>query len=197
MTALLAAPRDVIAVGASTGGPHAVFEFLDALPATRRTPIVVTQHMPEPHVAHFAATLRDRTGLDIAVAVHGELLAPGRIYIAPGGAHLQVVRRGRALALVHDDGVAEHRCRPAVDPMFRSVAAACGAAAIGIVLTGMGVDGAIGAIAMRAAGAPILVQDQASSVVWGMPGAVVARGAADIVGTIAELASWVDRLDRA
>jgi two-component system chemotaxis response regulator CheB len=193
---LVPAPRDVVAIGASTGGPPAVLQFLSTLPADWQTPVVITQHMPALHVPHFAASLAARTALAVAVAVHGERLAPRRIYLAPGGAHLRVVRQPTgALILVHDHGPEEHYCRPAVDPMFRSIALACGAAAIGVVLTGMGSDGALGALAMREQGAPILVQDKASSVVWGMPGAVVSRGAADVVASIAELVHWVDTLD--
>lgn len=192
---LIAAPREIIAIGASTGGPQAVLLLLTSLPRSLRTPIVITQHLPALHVPHFASLLRERSGLDVGVAKHGEQLASGRIYLAPGGAHLRVIQQGSRLVLVHDDGPEEHCCRPAVDPMFRSVAAACGAGSIGVVLTGMGSDGALGAVALRDRGAPVLVQDKASSVVWGMPGAVVAKGAADVVAPIVELAQWVATLD--
>jgi len=192
---LVAAPRDLVAVGASTGGPSAVLLLLMSLPVGFRTPIVITQHMPALHVPHFAALLRERSGLDVAIAQHGEHLAAHRVYLAPGGSHLRVIRQGSRLVLVHDDGDEEHFCRPAVDPMFRSVATACGAASIGVVLTGMGSDGALGAMALREQGAPVLVQDKVSSVVWGMPGAVVAKGAADLVAPVVELAQWVGSLD--
>ncbi|MCX5746756.1 MAG: response regulator [Proteobacteria bacterium] len=188
---LVPCTREVIAVGSSTGGPPAVLLFLSSLPPGFRTPILLTQHMPALHVPHFAALLRDRTGLAVAVAEHGERVVPGRIYVAPGGAHLRVSRQGAQLVLLHDDGPEEHFCKPAVDPMFRSVATACGAASIGVVLTGMGSDGALGAMSLRERGAPVLVQDKASSVVWGMPGAVVAKGAADVVAPIGELAQRV------
>ena len=192
---LVAARRDLIAVGSSTGGPPAVMLLLTSLPPGWRTPIVITQHMPAPHVPHFATLLRERTGLAVDVAKDGEIVTPGRIYIAPGGAHLRVVKHGQRLALAHDDGPEEHYCRPAVDTMFRSVAAACGAAVIGVVLTGMGADGALGAVALRERGAPVLVQDKASSVVWGMPGAVVGKGAADVIAPVGELARWIVDLD--
>ncbi len=190
-----AAPREIIALGASTGGPPAILQFLGAIPAKFRTPILITQHMPTSHVPHFAALLRERSGLAVAVAEDGETVLAGRIYVAPGGCHLRLVRHGDRLILLHDHGPEEHYCRPAVDPMFRSVAAACGAATIGVVLTGMGSDGALGAIALRERGAPVLVQDKASSVVWGMPGAVVSKGAADLVAPVAELARQVGLLD--
>lgn len=183
-------PRELVALGASTGGPAAVLLFLSSLPAEFRAPIVITQHMSAPHVPHLAKLLRERSGLAVAVAEEGEPVESARVYIAPGGAHLRVVRRGARLVLTHDHGEEEHFCRPAVDPMFRSVAAACGASALGVVLTGMGSDGAAGAVALREHGALVIVQDRASSVVWGMPGAVVARGAADMVAPVVELAQW-------
>lgn len=192
---LVPAPRELVAVGASTGGPPAVLQFLTSLPAAFATPILITQHMPVLHVVHFARLLHERSGRTVAVAEHGEQVVANRVYVAPGGAHLRVVRQAGRLTLLHDDGPEEHFCRPAVDPMFRSVAAACGAAAIGVVLTGMGSDGALGAVAMRERGAPVLVQDKATSVVWGMPGAVVARGAADVVAPVIELAQWTTTLD--
>jgi two-component system, chemotaxis family, protein-glutamate methylesterase/glutaminase len=189
--------RDVIAIGASTGGPAAVLALLTALPPGFKTPILITQHMPAQHVPHFANLLRDRSGLHIAVAEHGESVVPGRIYVAPGGCHLRLIRQAAGqLTLVHDNGPEEHYCRPAVDPMFRSVAAACGAATIGVVLTGMGTDGALGAVALRERGAPVLVQDRKSSVVWGMPGAVVAKGAAEVIAPTVELAGWIVSLDK-
>lgn len=193
--ALLPTARELIAVGTSTGGPPVVMQFLESLPKDYRTPIVITQHMPALHIPHFAKLLKDRSGRAVDVAKDGEIVQPGRVYVAPGALHLTVHRQGTQLVLRHDNGPEEHNCKPAVDPMFRSVAEACGSKAIGVVMTGMGSDGALGAVAMRSKGAPIVVQDKPSSVVWGMPGAVVQKGAAHVIAPSFELASWILRLD--
>jgi two-component system chemotaxis response regulator CheB len=173
--------RELLAVGASTGGPPVVLEFIRTLPADLAMPVVITQHMPESHLPHFARLLADQSKRPVALGVDGELLAPGRFYVAPGGRHMLVVRDRAGLRIALDNGPEEHFCKPAVDPMFRSVAAACAGTAIGVVMTGMGSDGALGAVELRAAGIPVAVQDEASSIVWGMPGATFAAGAADAV----------------
>lgn len=193
--ALHAARRELIVVGASTGGPPVVMQFLEGLPKPLRTPVLITQHMPAPHMAHFATLLKERTGHAVAIARDGEEVVHGRVYVAAGGLHLRVAREGGKLVLHHDAGPEEHHCRPAVDPMFRSAAQACGAALIGVVMTGMGADGALGAAALRERGAPVIIQDRESSVVWGMPGAVAAKGAADVIAPAADLANWVACLD--
>lgn len=187
--------RELVAIGASTGGPPAVHQFLSGLPINFETPIVITQHMPALHIEHFAKLLNDRTGRKVTVAKDRERIEPGHVYVAPGGLHLVLKREGNSLIMHHDNGPEEHNCKPAVDPMFRSVARNCGSRCIGIVMTGMGSDGALGAAEMRAKGAPIIVQDKPSSVVWGMPGAVVQKNAASVVVPGAQLASWVTRLD--
>ena len=188
-------PRDVVAIGASTGGPPVLLDFLTALPADYATPILITQHMPALHVQHFADLLRERAHRKVKVPAPGELLQPGFVYVAPGNVHMIVRRTVEGVKLLHHDGPEEHHCRPAVDPMFRTVAVVCGERAIGVVMTGMGADGAAGAAVMHEAGAPILVQDRESSVVWGMPGATVAKGVADVVARPVELANWVVTLD--
>jgi len=187
--------RELIAVGASTGGPPVVHQFLSMLPSHFETPIVITQHMPPLHIEHFARLLHDRSGRKVTVAINGARIEPGNVYVAPGALHLLVKREGNTLTLHHDDGPEEHNCKPAVDPMFRSIAKACGSKCVGIVMTGMGSDGALGAVELRAKGAPVIAQDKASSVVWGMPGAVVQKGAASVVVPGPEIASWVTRLD--
>jgi two-component system chemotaxis response regulator CheB len=188
-------PREVIAIGASTGGPPVLLEFLNALPRDYATPMMIVQHMPVLHMPHFADLLRQRSKRQVVIPADGETVLPGRVYVAPGGLHMMLKRSAKGLILLHSDGPEEHNCKPAVNPLFRSVAAVCGHLATAVVLSGMGEDGATGAGEMRAAGAPILVQDRDSSVVWGMPGAVVARGAADFVATAGELAKWVVSLD--
>lgn len=192
---LKAETRELIAVGASTGGPPVIMQFLETLPKDFRTPIVLTQHMPALHIPHFAKLLKDRSKREVVVPAHGERVQPGHVYVAPGGLHLTVHREGLYLVIKHDDGPEEHHCKPAVDPMFRSVANACGHKAIGIVMTGMGSDGALGAVALRARGAPVIVQDKPSSVVWGMPGATAQKGAASIIVPGNDIATWVTRLD--
>ena len=195
--ALRQARRELIAIGASTGGPPVVMNFLEKLPKPLLTPIVITQHMPAPHMLHFANLLKERTGLAVSIPLDGEDVRPGHVYVAPGGRHMLIARQADKLVLRHDDGPEEHHCRPAVDPMFRSVARACGQAVVGVVMTGMGADGALGAVALRERGAPVVIQDRESSVVWGMPGAVHAKGAADVVAPGDDLADWVASLDRA
>lgn len=187
--------RELIAIGASTGGPPVVHQFLSGLPNNFETPIVITQHMPALHIEHFAKLLSDRTGRKVSVANDRERIEPGHVYVAPGGLHLVLKREGNSLIMYHDNGPEEHNCKPAVDPMFRSVARSCGSRCIGIVMTGMGSDGALGAVDLRAKGAPVIVQDKPSSVVWGMPGSVVQKNAASVVVPGPQLASWVTRLD--
>jgi two-component system, chemotaxis family, protein-glutamate methylesterase/glutaminase len=188
-------PRELVALGASTGGPPVLLELLNALPKDYATPMLIVQHMPALHMPHFADLLRHRAKRQVIIPADGEAVRPDRIYVAPGGLHMVLRRSAQGLTLTHSNGPEEHNCKPAVNPLFRSVAAVCGHLATAVVLSGMGEDGATGAAEMRAAGAPILVQDRKSSVVWGMPGAVVARGAADIVASAAELARWVVSLD--
>jgi two-component system chemotaxis response regulator CheB len=189
---VLAFAREVIAVGASTGGPPVVLAFLRSLPHSYAVPILVTQHMPAQHMPYFIDLLARQSGRLVVRAEHGAPVIPGTVYVAQA-THLGLARRNDRLTIKLDDGPEENNCKPAVDPMFRSVAEVCRRAAVGVVMTGMGCDGAAGAALLRAGGAPVLVQDEASSVVWGMPGAVVAAGQADAVAPGAELADWVAR----
>ena len=170
---------DILAIGSSTGGPDALTKVLQALPADLPVPIVVTQHMPPVFTRMFAERLDRSTPLHVVEAGDGMELAPGTVYIAPGDKHLVLQRRSTATLTQLSGAPPENSCRPAVDVMFRSVAALYGASAFGTVLTGMGYDGRGGAKVLREAGAEILAQDEASSVVWGMPGAVVGAGLAD------------------
>jgi two-component system chemotaxis response regulator CheB len=188
-----ALPREVIAVGASTGGPAVITALLRGLGAGFSTPVLVTQHMQSQHIRYFIELLRSQTGRDVRLAADGEALEPGRTYVAGGPGHLTVARRDGRLRVRIDDGPEEHHVRPAVDPLFRSVAEECGAAAVGVVISGMGSDGAQGALAMRQRGAVVIAQDEATSAVWGMPGATVIAGAADVVAPAKDLADWVKR----
>ncbi|MBA3683988.1 MAG: chemotaxis response regulator protein-glutamate methylesterase [Planctomycetes bacterium] len=172
------AASQVLAIGASTGGTEAIRALLERMPADSPATVIV-QHLPPMFTASFARRLNEICALRVAEASGGEDLRPGYAYVAPGGRHLLVVRNGDRLRLLLDDGPAEHFQRPAVDVLFRSVAAAAGRSAVGVLLTGMGHDGAAGLLAMRSAGAHTIAQDEATCVVHGMPKAAVACGGAE------------------
>jgi two-component system, chemotaxis family, protein-glutamate methylesterase/glutaminase len=176
----LAGPPKVLLVGASTGGPKAVGEFLAGVGAAtlRRVPVLIVQHMPPVFTGVFAEHLAARIGLPAAEGRHGEILKPGTVYVAPGGRHMGVERAGEGIAIKLSDGPPVNFCRPAVDVLFRDAAAVFGGATVSVVLTGMGSDGMHGAEALVAAGGPVLAQDEATSTVWGMPGAVAKAGLA-------------------
>jgi two-component system chemotaxis response regulator CheB len=180
---------DIVAIGCSTGGPDALSRVLQALPADLPVPIVVTQHMPPVFTRMFAERLDRSVPLRVVEAVDGMELAPGTVYIAQGDRHLVLQRRNTATLTQLSAAPPENSCRPAVDVMFRSVASLFGATAFAAVLTGMGYDGRGGAKLLREAGAEVLAQDEASSVVWGMPGAVVGAGLADEVVPLDRIAA--------
>ncbi|GGB11827.1 protein-glutamate methylesterase/protein-glutamine glutaminase [Allosediminivita pacifica] len=175
------APRDmapVVAVGASTGGTEALARLLSKLDP-RTPPVVIVQHMPEKFTAAFASRLNGISAVQVSEAVDGDRPEPGRVLIAPGDRHMLLHRQGRGYRVEVRTGPYVARHRPSVDVLFRSTAIAAGPAALGILMTGMGDDGARGLGEMREAGAETLVQDEASSVVWGMPGEAMRMGAAD------------------
>lgn len=182
----------VVAVGASTGGPQALRTLLAALPA-EAPPMVIVQHMPREFTAALARGLHAASRMEVREATAGDALRPGLALVAPGGRHLRVVRDspggGLRVALSASAPVQHHR--PSVDVLFHSVAAAAGAGAVGVLLTGMGADGADGLLAMRRAGAQTLVQDEATSVVWGMPREALERGAAGRVLPLSALPSAI------
>jgi two-component system chemotaxis response regulator CheB len=182
---------DVLAIGSSTGGPDALTRLFLALPTDLAVPVVVTQHMPPVFTKMFADRLNRSTALTVVEAAEGMTLEAGTVYIAPGDRHLVVDRRGPAAVTQLSEAPPENSCRPAVDVMFRSVAERYGPAAHAVVLTGMGHDGRDGARALRAVGAEVVAQDEATSVVWGMPGAVVGAGLADAVLPIDRIAPAV------
>ncbi|MCU1669835.1 MAG: cheB [Blastococcus sp.] len=171
----------VLVIGSSTGGPEALARVLPQLPASLPVPVLLVQHMPPVFTRQFAQRLDRLCPLRVVEASDGVLLEPGTVHLAPGDHHLTVrpSRRGHLTSL--NQGPPENFCRPAVDPLFRSVVAAYDGAVLGVVLTGMGSDGRNGAGEIRAAGGTVLVQDQATSVVWGMPGAISQAGFADEV----------------
>jgi two-component system chemotaxis response regulator CheB len=179
------APHRVVAIGASTGGPSAVLDVLRALPGSFPLPILLVLHINEPFAAAFAEWLDGQTDFRVSYAADGQPLDPasGRVLMAPPGLHL-AVRAGR-LRLTQDPE--RHSCRPAVDVLFESLAAECGASTAACLLTGMGRDGAAGLLAIRRAGGTTIAQDEASSVVYGMPREAILLGAAERVLSLADI----------
>jgi two-component system chemotaxis response regulator CheB len=183
----------VLVIGSSTGGPEALARVLPHLPATLPVPVLLTQHMPPVFTTQFAQRLDRLSALRVVEASDGTPLLPGTAHLAPGDRHL-VVRatpRGPVTALTQDPP--ENFCRPAVDPLFRSAVSVYRGAVLAVVLTGMGSDGRSGAGDVRTAGGTVLVQDQATSVVWGMPGAVAQAGFADEVLPLDRVAETILR----
>ncbi len=178
---------EVVAIGVSTGGPNALAEILPAWPADFPVPVVIVQHMPPVFTRLLAERLASRSALRVAEGASGRRLEPGHVWLAPGGYHMAVVRDALGGRLHVHEGPPENSCRPAVDVLFRSVAAAYGPRTLAVVLTGMGQDGLRGCQAVREAGGQILVQDKASSVVWGMPGFVARAGLAEGVVPLSQL----------
>lgn len=180
-----------VALGASTGGLHALFAFLRALPERIGAPILVTQHLPAIFMPHFARQLESASGRIARVAEDGALLVPEHIYVAPGDAHLCVVRNGVEVRVKLDRRRAPSGCLPSCDPMLASIAAAYGRDGIGVLLSGMGRDGAHGARQLVERGGAILAQDRHSAAIWGMPRAVAEAGLACAILPPADLARRV------
>jgi len=172
---------DLVAIGASTGGIHALSQLLRAIPASFQVPILVTQHLPASFMSYFATQLAVLGGRPCEVAANHMRIRPGRIIVAPGDAHMRVVRMSDGASIRLTDEKSLSGCMPSVDPMFETVADVYGSRALGVVLSGMGRDGCEGAKHLADAGARVLVQDRESSVVWGMPGAVANAGRASAV----------------
>ena len=175
----LLSPAQVIAIGVSTGGPDALARLLPSLPAQFPVPVVIAQHMPAIFTSMLAARLNTKTALPVRECVSDMPLTAGCAVIAPGDFHMEIQRGEGTVCLRTHQGPRENFCRPSVDVLFRSVAAVYGARALAIVLTGMGQDGLKGCEILRARGARVYVQDEATSVVWGMPGFVAKAGLAD------------------
>jgi two-component system chemotaxis response regulator CheB len=183
-------PR-ILAIGASTGGPNALSALISKFDSSFPLPIVITQHMPPVFTQFLAERLRAVSGLDCREACDNDVLKPGVVLVAPGDFHLTLKRRGEVVTVALDRAPPENSCRPSVDVMFRSVEEAYGAATLAVVLTGMGQDGLRGAEQIHASGGQILVQDQASSIVWGMPGCIARAGLADAELEIPGLAAAI------
>jgi two-component system, chemotaxis family, protein-glutamate methylesterase/glutaminase len=182
---------DVIAIGCSTGGPDALSRMVRGLPGNLPVPVLVVQHMPPVFTRMFAERLDRTSQLTVVEAAAGMTLHAGNVYIAPGDFHLEIQRSGTAVTTLLSSGPPENFCRPAVDVLFRSVNKVYGNATLGVVLTGMGHDGRRGAEALVASGAEIVVPDEATSVVWGMPGAVATAGLATAVLPLDEIGRYL------
>lgn len=185
---------EVLAIGASTGGPSALNRMLKELPADLPVPVLIVQHMPDEFISGLARWLDSTTDLRVEMARNGTQLEPGVVLVAPGSFHLTLGRRGEKLVarLIKDRGAFRHQ--PSVDVLFESVASVCGSAAIGVLLTGMGDDGASGLLAMRHKGAYTLAQDESSCTVYGMPRAALEIGAVQSVEPLANLSSKILKL---
>ncbi len=184
---------EALFIGASTGGPQALRTVMTDL-ASVRAPVLIAQHMPATFTTILAEHLDKLSNRTVLEARDAMPVNVGHAYVAPGDHHMSVRRRGTSLAIALDQRPPEHFCRPAVDPLFRSAAVACGPAALALVLTGMGQDGKAGASDIVKAGGSVLVQDQGSSVVWGMPGAVEEAGLAAAVSPISEIGRAAARI---
>lgn len=186
-------PVDAVVVGISTGGPNALAEMLPALPADLAVPVLVVQHMPPMFTRMLAQRLDKTCPLPVGEAVGGEPLGPGQVWIAEGGKHLVVTREGRELVLATNEDAPVNSCRPAVDVLFRSAAAAWGPRLLAVVMTGMGQDGLRGCEAVKAAGGQVICQDEDTSVVWGMPRFVAENGLAEAVLPLDRIAGEITR----
>ena len=188
------APR-VLVIGSSTGGPQALNAIVGQIGGVlERAPVLITQHMPPTFTTILAEHLTRIAKRPVREGEDGEEVNAGTIYLAPGGRHMSVVRRDGIAVIALDDGPLINFCKPAVDPLFSSAAEVWGPKVLGLVLTGMGSDGLRGAQAIAAAGGSILAQDEATSVVWGMPGQVAHAGVCSAVLPLDEIASRLTRL---
>ncbi len=186
-------PIELVAIGTSTGGPNALAQVLPHLPADLPAAVVVVQHMPPTFTRFLAERLNRQCQLPVAEASEEQLLVPGQILVAPGDFHVAVELRGMRPRLCMLRTPPENSCRPSVDVLFRSVARVYGSRALALVMTGMGRDGLRGAEQLHEAGATILAQDEASSVVWGMPGFVAQAGLATKILPLPQIAGEIIR----
>lgn len=185
---------DVIAIGSSTGGPQALFSVLSAIKAgSLRQPILITQHMPPTFTTILAEHISRISGWEAAEGKDGDIVRSNRIYIAPGDFHMLVEMRGMERIIRLNKNPPENFCRPAVDPMLRSISTAWGKRVLAVILTGMGSDGCKGGQTVVANGGTVIAQDEASSVVWGMPGAAAAAGICSAVLPLSEVPQYIIR----
>ena len=184
----------VLAIGSSTGGPQALFKVFEMLRDTVRVPIFITQHMPATFTAILAEHIQRVCGVECAEGLHNERVVPNRIYLAPGEYHMVIESDGKGPLIRINQDPPENFCRPAVDPMFRSIAKFYGAKTLSVVLTGMGKDGLNGGQAIIDAGGTMIAQDEATSIVWGMPGAVATAGLCSAMLPLSDVAAKISKL---
>jgi two-component system chemotaxis response regulator CheB len=189
-----AEPIEAVAIAVSTGGPAALAEVLPKLPATFPVPILIVQHMPATFTRLLAERLNSKSRIPVTEAAEGDLVERGHAYIAPGDFHMTLERSGGQVVIRLNQSVPVHSCRPAADVLLRAVTEVYGPRALGVVLTGMGCDGAAGLRSLRASGGRVLAQDEATSVVWGMPGEVVRQGLATAVMPLHRIAGEIVNL---
>jgi len=185
---------EALVIGSSTGGPQALLTLLGDLKTSVRQPILITQHMPPTFTTILAEHLSRAGAKPVHEAVSGEPVLAGKIYLAPGGKHMRVERHDGTAVIVLDDGPAVHYCKPAVDPLFSSAAKVWGAWNLALILTGMGSDGALGATDIVACGGSVIAQDEATSVIWGMPGTAAGAGVCSAVLPLEQIAPKIVRL---
>jgi two-component system chemotaxis response regulator CheB len=185
----------VLLIGASTGGPQALTKLVARLDAVTDTaPVLITQHMPATFTTILAEHLSRASAKPVREALDGEPVLAGTIYLAPGGRHMRVARRNGTAVAVLDDGPPINFCKPAVDPLFSSAAEVWGTWNLALILTGMGTDGTHGAADIVAAGGSVIAQDEASSVIWGMPGSAVEAGVCSAVLPLDQIGPKVVRM---
>ena len=184
---------DLVAIGASTGGPNTLATTFSRFPANLPVPIVVVQHMPPVFTRHLADRLSRESNLPVVEAEDGMVLEAGHAYIAPGDRHMVLARASAGGRIVLNEDPPVNSCRPSVDVLFHSIEELFGGRVLTVVLTGMGEDGLAGVRALREKDAPVLIQDEASSVVWGMAGAVARAGLADAALPADELGNEIVR----
>lgn len=188
------APRAIV-IGSSTGGPQALTQVISGLgDVFSRVPVLITQHMPPTFTTILAEHLSRAAGRPVHEARDGEPVVAGSVYVAPGGLHMRVKKRDQGIAIALDDGPQVHFCRPAVDPLFSSAASVWGSHVMGVILTGMGSDGTDGAAEIVKAGGSIIAQDEATSVVWGMPGSVAEAGLCAALLPVQDIAPRIVRI---
>ena len=187
-------PR-ILLIGSSTGGPQALNTIISRIGRlVDSIPVLITQHMPTMFTTILAEHLTRSAERPAREAIDGEPIHPGRIYVAPGGRHMGIAQHDGAAVIALDDGPLVNFCRPAVDPLFASAARVYGCSALALILTGMGTDGALGASEIAAAGGSVIAQDEATSVVWGMPGSAAHAGVCSAVLPLDEIAPKLLRL---
>lgn len=184
---------DIVTIGISTGGPNALADLLPVFRDDFPVPILIVQHMPPVFTKNLASRLDKKSALTVMEGFDGAVLAPGTVWIAPGGLHMEARKSGTDVVLATNENSRENSCRPSADVLFRSVVEVYGLNTLAVIMTGMGQDGYLGCECVRESGGTVLAQDEVSSVVWGMPGIVASSGLADEVLSLEDLPSAIMR----